>query len=364
MTEDQFLEIVHQYKAQIYQRIFYLLRNQEDAKDITESTTQQKIGESFMQRLFKFQFYLTTLLAAMLFIVGTAISADQTDVSTEGIKQMTQKPTIMILGSTHLANPGADVYNTKMDDVLAPKRQGEIEHLVRLLKAYQPTKITFEQDPSQDAEINANYQGYLKGAYELKRSEIDQIGFRLAKQMGHSKVYGVDYWPWPDRNPFFPDGFDWALVDYRKFAETHNQEHFLLPPPLLDGKITKDKNGTTWIEPEKYEPIIDMYIRFNKPEGRFADHQVYLQIARVGLGDQYPGANWVSHSWYDRNLKIYVNLTRIAESADDRILLIIGAGHVYLVQQFLEESGDYIIESPLKYLKADDAEKPVSEETD
>ena len=50
------------------------------------------------------------------------------------------KPTIMILGSGHLANLGANVYNTKMDDVLAPKRQDEISELVRLLKAYQPTK--------------------------------------------------------------------------------------------------------------------------------------------------------------------------------------------------------------------------------
>ena len=108
-----------------------------------------------------------------------------------------------------------------------------------------------------------------------------------------------------------------------------------------------------------------MYIRDNDPEGIRIDHQQYIRrIARVGLGDQYPGANWLSHYWYDRNLKIYVNLTRITESADDRILLIIGAGHVYLVQQFLEESGDYIIESPLKYLEVDDADQPVSEETD
>ena len=274
------------------------------------------------------------------------------------------KPTVMILGSTHLANDGLDVYNTKMDDVLAPKRQREIEQMVTQLKPFRPTKIAVELDPSRDAEVTANYQAYLEGTYELGRYESDQIGFRLAKQMGHSKVYGVDYWPWPDRNPFFPDGFDWDLINYRKFAETHNQEHFLRPPPLPEGKITKDKNGATWIEPEKYVSIIDMYIRLNEPEGRSADHQAYLQSARVGLGDQYPGANWVSHSWYDRNLKIYVNLTRITESTDDRILLIIGAGHVYLVQQFLEESGDYIIESPLKYLDADAVEKPISEETD
>ena len=50
-----------------------------------------------------------------------------------------------------------------------------------------------------------------------------------------------------------------------------------------------------------------------------------------------------------------MNLTRITESADDRILLIIGGGHVYLVQHFLEASGDYNLESPLEYLKSEDA---------
>ena len=294
-----------------------------------------------------------TLLTAAQFMVGTALSDDHTEASTEQTQQTTQKPTIMILGSTHLANPGADVYNTKMDDVLAPKRQNEIAELVRLLKAYQPTKIAFEIDPSEDAVINANYQGYLKGKYELKRDEVNQIGFRLAKQVGHSKVYGVDYWPWPDSHPFFPDGFDWDLIDYHKFAKTHNQEHLLPPPPTTEGKVTQDENGTTWIEPQKYEPIVDMYIRLNQPEGIRVDHQRYIRwIARVGLGADYPGANWVAHSWYDRNLKTYVNLTRITESANDRILLIIGAAHVYLIQQFFEESGDYIVESPLKYLNS------------
>ena len=297
--------------------------------------------------------YTAVLLAGMLFTVGIAVSDGQTNSSTGETPQMAQKPTIMILGSGHLSNPGMDAFNYKMDDVLAPKRQQEIEQLVTQLKAFQPTKIALEADERFDAEINANYQAYLKGTYELKRGEGNQIGFRLAKQMEHPKVYGVDYWPWPDNHPFFPDGFDWDLIDYQKFAKTHNQEHLLPPPPSTDGKVIQDESGVTWIEPEKYEPIIDMYIRHNEPEGRSVSHQRYIRwIARIGSGDQYPGANWLAHSWYDRNLKIYVNLTRITESADERILLIIGAGHVYLIQQFLEESGDYTIESPLKYLDA------------
>ena len=289
------------------------------------------------------------LLAGVLFMVATAIGDNQTDVSTGGIKQMTQKPTIMILGSTHLANPGMDVVNTKMDDVLAPKRQREIKQLVEQLKAFNPTKIALEVDFSRNAEVNAEYQDYLKGTYQLTGGEGDQIGYRLAKQLGHSKVYCVDYWP--KQNPFFPDDLD--LIDYTKFAETHDQKH-LLPFEPTEGETTKDEKGATRVEPEKYVPIIDMYIRDNDPEGKRTEHQLYIRwIARIGLGDKYPGSNWLSHSWYDRNLKIYVNLTRITESADDRVMLIIGAGHVYLVQQFLEESGDYVIESPLKYLKTE-----------
>lgn len=261
------------------------------------------------------------------------------------------KPTIMILGSEHLENSSMNTFNFKMDDVLAPKRQREIEQLVTQLKPFRPTKIALEQDPSRDAETNASYQGYLEGTYELKRGEGDQIGFRLAKQMRHLKLYGVDYWPKQD--PFFPDDFDLDLVAYEEFAKANNQEHLLGSPPT-DGKITQDEDGTTWVEPDKYESIIDIYIRLNQPEGRRADHQSYLQSARIGLGDQYPGANWLSHGWYDRNLKIFVNLTRITESTDERILLIIGAGHVFLIQQFLEDSGDYILESPLKYLKTEE----------
>ncbi|MDE0635706.1 MAG: DUF5694 domain-containing protein [Candidatus Poribacteria bacterium] len=266
------------------------------------------------------------------------------------------KPTIMILGSRHLANPGIDAVNYKMDDVLAPKRQGEIEQLVQQLKKYSPTKIALEQDPSRNAEINTNYQGYLAGTYKLQRWEIDQIGFRLAKQMEHSEVYCVDYFP--DQDPFFSEDFDSNLTDIIKFAKEHNQEHLL--PSVEDNTDSnadfhEEEDGRVWIVPTKYESLIDLYIRDNKPEGRRAEHQLYLQMARVGLKDQYLGANWVGHIWYTRNLKIFVNLTRITESADDRILLIIGAGHVYLVQHFLEASGKYIVESPLKYLKSENA---------
>ncbi|MDE0013543.1 MAG: hypothetical protein OXU36_20545 [Candidatus Poribacteria bacterium] len=100
-----------------------------------------------MKAVVKCKFYAIILLVAASLMVGTAISTDQTDVvSTGDTKQMAQKPTLMILGSGHLANWGADRINYRMDDVLAPKRQSELQQLAEQLAQFKPTKITVEVD--------------------------------------------------------------------------------------------------------------------------------------------------------------------------------------------------------------------------
>ena len=43
------------------------------------------------------------------------------------------RPEILVLGTYHMANPGHDVYNMQVDDVLAPKRQQEIAQISRSL---------------------------------------------------------------------------------------------------------------------------------------------------------------------------------------------------------------------------------------
>ena len=308
-----------------------------------------------METLVKCKRYFITSLAAILFMVGTATSEDQTNLSTGESKQMTQKPTIMILGSGHLANWGADRINFKMDDVLAPKRQVELQQLTEQLAQYKPTKIAVEVDERWDTKLQEEYNGYLKGNFQLERHEIHQIGFRLAKEMGHPKVYCVDYFR---DDPIVREDREDHLTDYGAFAEANNQKHLLPVRPKTEGKITQDADGKTWIVPEKYEPIIDMYIRINQDEKIRKNLRDYLGIAQIGLQDQYPGANWVAHFWYPRNLKTFVNLTRITASEDERILLIIGAGHLGFLKQIVEDSEFYHLESPLEYLEAGAMEAP------
>jgi hypothetical protein len=80
------------------------------------------------------------------------------------------------------------------------------------------------------------------------------------------------------------------------------------------------------------------------------DYLMLTTLVHVGKDSKYVGTD-VLAGWYERNLKIFTNLTRVIESGDDRVLVIIGSGHVKLLRQFLEESGGYTLEKPAKYLK-------------
>ncbi len=256
------------------------------------------------------------------------------------------KPTIMILGTYHMDNPGADAVNFESDDVLAPKMQRELQQLVKQLAQFNPDKIAVEADTSLDAEVNAQYQDYLNEVYKPGRSEGDQVSFPLAKEMQHPKIYCVDYFGRSDKE---------KIVDVDAFAKTHNQCRLLEKADTRLQSIVQ-KPLATLIELQKTGSVIDMLHFLNQKETIRVIHEINMlpqfTLAQIGVADQYVGLDWLL-GWYERNLKIFVNLTRITESANDRILLIIGAGHAFLVQQFLEDSGDYIVENTLKYLKSE-----------
>jgi hypothetical protein len=80
------------------------------------------------------------------------------------------------------------------------------------------------------------------------------------------------------------------------------------------------------------------------------DYLMLTTLVHVGKDNNYVGTD-VLAGWYERNLKIFTNLTRVIESGEDRVLVVIGSGHVKLLRQFIEESGGYTLEKPEKYLK-------------
>jgi hypothetical protein len=111
---------------------------------------------------------------------------------------------VMVVGVFHMSNPGHDLHNLKADDVLEPKRQGEIAALTDALARFKPTKVGVEWPADLVAE---RYKQYLAGTLPPSRNEVVQLGFRLAKTTG-AEVYSLD-----------ADG-DFPYERLKNFAET------------------------------------------------------------------------------------------------------------------------------------------------
>jgi hypothetical protein len=235
-----------------------------------------------------------------------------------------------------MGTPGNNVVNGKVDDVTSPERQKQVVQLVEKLKKFRPTKIVIECDLEDDAKTQEIYDKYLSGGYQLSKNETNQIGFRLAKELGLRKVYCVDW----------SDFWDDPSINYEKYASKDAELDSFLKGVYRNLKKEIDT------ESEKLFTlsVIDQLVLLNQPDRMEKDHKAYFDFIRIGRGKEYIGANYVSW-WYRRNLTILDNIIRITDSPKERILVIYGAGHLKLLTQFAKESGFYNVESPLKYLK-------------
>lgn len=244
------------------------------------------------------------------------------------------KATFMILGSVHLDNPNnGDLHLVKIKGIESDKRQAQLQELINCLAQFNPTKIAIEVNQKLDSQLKQDYVDYLNGHLKLGTNEKHQIGFKLAKLLGHKKLYAVD---WNEALPHVPPFFNWAINHHPQGWEELE----------LKTKQIIEKNQTL-INTKTFREV---YFELNQPEAILEDHQQYNEM--VLIGDEDPiGAKWVSWYWYYRNLLVYKHLTELVESPSDRILVIYGRAHAYLLHQFLKERGIYNIESVCHYLK-------------
>lgn len=247
------------------------------------------------------------------------------------------KPKIMIVGVYHFGNPGQDVFNPEVDDMLAEKRQQEIAQVLELLKAYKPTKVALEAraTPNTDSIMQQRYKDHLQGTRKLTAGETDQLGLRLAKMMGHKQVYCVDA----------AAEFNFGAV--AEFMQQNNQQDKLQAFMDYGQQMTEQRNKQI-----ASLSVPELLYDINKPESIAAQHEPYYKFIPVGKDSNYVGADLVA-DWYKRNIRIFANLNRIATEPEDRIILIIGAGHVKYLRDLIKESPN------LEYVEAIDYLKPV-----
>ena len=272
------------------------------------------------------------LFSISIFIIGV-LFAQQRPSQNHTNKNSTafSKTPIALLGVYHFDNPNQDQFNVKSDNVLSVKRQKEIEQLVIQLARFKPTRIALEFDKNRNLG-DSLYQQYLRGERQLGASEAEQIGFRLAKYLGHKHIYSVDerrleldFNPGPLAQDFAP------LLE--ELSKTGNE---------IIGQIN------SWVN--KYS-IGGVLSRLNQPELDKLNLDIYYRfLLPIGKDTLQPGADAVT-SWYKRNLYIFHHIKEIiSKNKEERVLVIFGQGHTAMLKQFLQSSTEFEVEDIQQYL--------------
>lgn len=222
---------------------------------------------------------------------------------------------VMVLGVFHFHNPGADYAQFEGIDVLTPERQREIEAVTERLAAFRPTRIALERPVGEAEALQADYEAYREGSFELTRNEIHQLGFRLAARLDHGRLHPVDH-----RMGMGLDSLmAWAEEHDPRFAERFDR---------YIGQVVE------LLDRMRAEETIGENLRFmNEPDVVRRTHEPYAVQATVGADADHLGARIVA-TWYERNLRIFANLAGAVEPGD-RVLLVIGAGHTPILRQLV-----------------------------
>lgn len=241
---------------------------------------------------------------------------------------------VLVLGSYHMANPGADAFNLEADDVLAPDRQAEIAAVVDRLAEFDPTHVAVEATWGDSASIS-RWREYASGEADLLRNEREQIGFRIAKQAGLDTIYPIDV----------QLGMDFGALQRAAERAPELAPHMARFQPIGEAAIAMMEE---WLAAGS---IGHMLYQMNRPDMLAKAHWPYVDLMLpMVAGDDYVGPEVVA-AWYERNLKIFANLLRITESSEDRIFVVYGQGHAPTIRQLVIDHPDYCVEDPLPYLE-------------
>jgi hypothetical protein len=247
---------------------------------------------------------------------------------------------IMTLGVFHFAYYNADVVKTAEKDkisVLEEPYQSEIIAICNSISEFKPTIIAIEVTPDQQSGIDSLYTLYKTGNLKPGKSEVYQLGFRIGKNLNLQTIYCIDDWGrhYDNIEALFNDSIRSAKLE--AYIE-HSPDSIYKTNPSS----------------KKVTGIINELHHLNEPDfikERLAPYLLTPFKYEEQPGD-FTGVDFETGRWFNRNLRIFRNIQRIPHAANDRILLIIGADHLNLLNLFFNVSKEFELISPLPYLEA------------
>ncbi|OXG07425.1 hypothetical protein BC749_10228 [Flavobacterium araucananum] len=243
------------------------------------------------------------------------------------VSAQSKKKQILLLGSFHFENPGLDVAKLNTFNVMSDKSQKELENITNKIKKFGPDKIFVEWNYQKQDKLDKFYAKNTDSLLKNDSDEIVQVALRSAKKLGHKKLYAMDY-----NNTDFP--YD-SLVKGMKEA---NQLDLIKKNEETMKHYETDQNKKI----AKYS-LTELLLDLNTKESNEDNLSWYLQTGiKGGKIDNFVGAFLVSE-WYRRNLYMYALIQKLTESKDDKIMVLLGAGHTAMIREFVAHNPDFEI---------------------
>jgi hypothetical protein len=244
---------------------------------------------------------------------------------------------VMVVGTYHFGNPGLDLNNIKVDSVLTPKRQAELQAVARALAQFKPTRVMVEMQSEAPDLAVAEYARFDGAMLAKDSNEIVQIGYRTARLAGVKTINGIDEQPKDGEPDYFP--FDKVQEAAAKFGQTAELEASNVPVATA---------MKAFEAAQKTSSVAQLLVRMNTPGTVTTGMESYYNILAIGDHDNQAGAD-LNAAWYLRNAKIFGKVMQVAKPGD-RVLIVYGSGHGYWLRHFAGEVPGYRNVDVLPYL--------------
>ena len=227
--------------------------------------------------------------------------------------------------------------------------QAELENIAQKISVFHPDKIFVEWPWDEQQELDVLYTAYLGGNYEqyvnstypkvrhnfYLKNEIIQLAFRTGKKAKLTRIYAVDY-----RKTSFPFDSVMKAMQVAKQAVLMQKAQ----DAIKRYEIIQNKKLETYT-------LTQLLLDANTKEELALNKGLYIDILnRAGTTDNFAGAFLVAE-WYRRNLYMYSLVQKTMTAPDDRALVLVGAAHAAMMQEFIASDQQFRLKELKDVLK-------------
>ncbi|NRB62332.1 MAG: hypothetical protein HRU40_04750 [Saprospiraceae bacterium] len=255
-----------------------------------------------------------------------------------------KKIKVYLLGTFHFAQTDDD-YNVKEQ-----KHQESIKELCDIIQKQNPDKIFVERQPEFEfkSKIDSLFQAYTKGRELKPKGEMYQIGFRVAKELGHKKVYQCDN----------PGQYGKYYRQARDYAAKNDQMDILEAKRI--GTVKRYDNIVNEDSVMQNSTLLEYIQWINSEQVMQTSHAHYIaNYPQIGSTDFYNyddddtliGAE-LTADWYRRNIMIYTKMICQLDYKEDAIFLLMGADHIPIIKNLFDANPYFEVINPREWLKS------------